>query len=41
MKKSTSRDSQTDLEKISKMEDKAIDFSDIPEITEEQFARVQ
>ena len=39
--KSTSKDSQTDWERINKMENKDIDFSDIPEITEEQFARSQ
>jgi uncharacterized protein (DUF4415 family) len=38
-KKYTSKDSQTDWERINKMEDKDIDFSDIPEITEEQFER--
>lgn len=40
-KKYTSKDSQTDWERISKMEDKDIDFSEIPEITEGQFARSQ
>jgi len=38
-KKYTSQDSQTDWDRINKMEDKDIDFSDIPEITEEQLAR--
>jgi len=40
-KKYTSKDSQTDWDRVSKMEDKDIDFSDIPEITEEQFTRSQ
>lgn len=37
----TSEDSQTDWDRINKMEDKDIDLSDIPEITEEQFARAK
>ena|SRR3990172_3617090 len=35
----TSRASQTDWERIRAMEDKDIDLTDIPEITEEQAAR--
>ena len=35
-KKSTSRDSQTDWERVNRMRDEDIDLSDIPEITEDQ-----
>lgn len=34
--KFTTRDSQTDWERVNSMEDEDIDFSEIPEITEEQ-----
>jgi len=38
-KKSTSKDSQTDWERVNKMGDEDIDLSDIPEITQDQMAR--
>jgi uncharacterized protein (DUF4415 family) len=38
-KKSTSRKSETDWKRINAMKDEDIDFSDIPEITPEMFAR--
>ncbi|MEW5805059.1 MAG: BrnA antitoxin family protein [bacterium] len=38
-KKSTSRDSQTDWERIDRMRDEDIDLSDIPEITQEQMSQ--
>ena len=38
-KKSTSRKSETDWKRIDTMKDEDIDFSDIPEITPEMFAR--
>ena len=37
-KKSTSKDSQTDWERINTMKDEDIDLSDIPEVTEDQIA---
>jgi len=37
-KKFTSKDSQTDWERISTMQDEDIDMSDIPEVTENQMA---
>ena len=37
-KKSTSKDSQTDWERIKKMRDKDIDLSDIPEVSEDMFS---
>ncbi len=40
-KKYTSKDSQTDWQRITGMQDKDIDLSDIPEITEEQLARAK
>jgi len=40
-KKYTSKDSQTDWQRITDMQDKDIDLSDIPEITEEQLARAK
>ena len=40
-KKSTSKDSQTDLERINTMKDEDIDLSDIPEVTEDQMARAK
>lgn len=40
-KKITSKDSQTDWERINKMKDEDIDLSDIPEITEEQLSHAQ
>jgi len=40
-KKSTSKDSQTDWERINTMKDKDIDLSDIPEVTEDQMARAK
>ena len=36
---SISKDSQTDWERISAMQDKDIDLSDIPEVTEDQMER--
>jgi uncharacterized protein (DUF4415 family) len=40
MKKSTtSKNSQTDWNRLKAMEDKDIDFSDCPEVTPEMFAR--
>jgi len=38
-KTSTSKDSQTDWERIHAMQDEDIDLSDIPEVTENQMAR--
>ena len=38
-KKSTSKASRTDWERILKMRDEDIDFSEIPEVTAEQMAR--
>ena len=40
-KKYTSKDSQTDWKRITTMQDKDIDLSDIPEVTEEQMARAK
>ena len=40
-KKSTSKDSRTDWERINTMKDEDIDLSDIPEVTEEQMARAK
>jgi hypothetical protein len=40
-KKFTSKDSQTDWERITAMQDNDIDLSDIPEVTEEQMARAK
>lgn len=40
-KKSTSKDSQTDWERINTIQDEDIDLSDIPEVTEEQMARAK
>ena len=40
-KKSISKDSQTDWERLDKIEDEDIDLSEIPEITEEQMNRAQ
>ncbi|MHC4149427.1 MAG: BrnA antitoxin family protein [Planctomycetota bacterium] len=40
-KKSTSKDSQTDWERINTMKDENIDLSDIPEVTEEQMVRAK
>ena len=37
-KKYTSKDSQTDWQRITAMQDKDIDLSDIPEVTEDQMA---
>ena len=36
--KATSKDSQTDWERINTMKDEDIDLSDIPEVTEDQMA---
>ncbi len=38
-KKSTSKDSQTDWERVNGMRDEDIDLSDIPEITQDQMER--
>ena len=38
-KKVTSRRSETDLNRLHEMKDEDIDFSDIPEVTPEMFAR--
>lgn len=38
-KKSTSKVSRTDWKRVDTMRDEDIDFSDIPEVTPEQFAR--
>ena len=38
-KKNISRKSQTDLERVDKISDKDIDFSDNPEVTPEMFAK--
>lgn len=40
-KKSTSKDSQTDWERINTMKDEDIDLSDIPEVTEDQMAQAK
>ena len=40
-KKYTSKDSQTNWQKIATMRDEEIDLSDIPEITQDQVARAQ
>ena len=40
-KKSTSKDSQTDWERINTMKDEDIDLSDIPKATEDQMARAE
>lgn len=37
----TSRDSQTDWERIDRMKDEDIDLSDIPQVMEDQMARAQ
>jgi len=39
--KITSKDTQTNWARINKMNDKDIDLSDIPEITDEQFSQAQ
>ena len=39
-KRCTSKGSQTDWERISKMEDKDINFSEIPELTEGKIVRM-
>jgi len=40
-KEPTSKDSQTDWERIETMQDEAIDLSDIPEVTQDQLARAE
>jgi uncharacterized protein (DUF4415 family) len=40
-KKYTSKDSQTDWQRITTMQDKDIDLSDIPEVTEDQMAQAK
>jgi len=40
-KKFTSKDSQTDWQRITTMEDNDIDLSDIPQVAEEQMARAK
>ncbi len=40
-KKSTTRDSQTDWNRIDTLQDEEIDTTDIPEVTEEQMTRAK
>ena len=40
-KKTITKDSQTDWKRISTMDDKDIDVSDIPEVTEEQIEQAK
>ena len=40
-KKTITKDSQTDWKRISTMDDKDIDVSDIPEVTEEQISQAK
>jgi uncharacterized protein (DUF4415 family) len=39
-KRRTSRNSQADRKRVEGLHDKSIDFSDIPEFTDEQFAKL-